>query len=101
MKKIIALIASAFLFTGLKAQKDTIIKKETTPAAKQSGTVSSKNIPGGISKDALLSKGIITDTTKLSKGIIIPVTTKPSKAIIIPDTDKPVKGNPMEKPSKF
>jgi len=78
MKKFIALLGSVLLFTGLKAQKEVTIKKETT--------------------------NIVKETPASSKGIILPATAKPSKDITAKPSkdiiDKPVKVNPKVKPDK-
>lgn len=89
MKKIITLLGSVLLFTGLKAQKDSMIKKETTPAVSRHTQDSLKNTSGITVKQ---------NGNVLSKGNNV----LPSKAIIIPDTDKPpVKGKPAAKPTKY
>ena len=90
MKKLITLLGSVLVFTGLKAQPDTMIKKETTPLVKQPVIQSSKNNPG--------------ETVKQNSNIIIKekVTLPGKKGIIIRDTNKPpVKVDPTAKPSKF
>lgn len=83
MKKIIALLGSVLLFTGLKAQKDSSIKKETTPVVRPRPADSLKNTPATIVKPARNKN------------------TLPSKGIIIPDTDKPTKAGTISKPSKY
>ena len=50
MKKILTLFGSILLFTGLKAQKDSMIQKETMPPLKQPASQSVKNTTGAVVK---------------------------------------------------
>jgi len=43
MKKVFAVLGSLMIVAGLKAQKDTVIKKETTPPVNTKGIDSSKS----------------------------------------------------------
>ena len=88
MKKLVTLLCSVLVFTGLKAQSDSSIKKETTPGVNKMPADSLTNRNGAVVKQ---NAGIVV------KG----KNTLPSKAIIIPDTDKPVKGSTTVKPLKF
>ncbi len=102
MKKLITLLGSVLLFTGLKAQKETIIKKETTAVVKlPAGTIEKSNT-GDIKEKAVapVSGIIIPETDKPVNGIIIPETDKPVNGIIIPETDKPFKSDPIPMPMK-
>ena len=46
MKKVLAVLGSLMIVAGLKAQKDTVIKKETTPPVNAKGIDSSKSKSG-------------------------------------------------------
>ena len=96
MKKLIALLGSVLLFTGLKAQKDSIVKKETTAAVKLPVADSLKNTPAFKQNSPVSSIYVKkSNTVVMKEKVVLPV-----KGIIIPETDKPVKGSPVVKPSK-
>ena len=96
MKKLIALLGSVLLFTGLKAQKDSIVKKETTAAVKLPAADSLKNTPA-VKQNSPVSSIYVkkSNAVVMKEKVVLPV-----KGIIIPETDKPVKGSPVVKPSK-
>ena len=92
MKKLMTLLGSLLLFTGLKAQKDSMIKKETTPPLQQ------QQLPAG---DSLKNSPVSSIYVKKSNTVVMKEkAVLPVKGIIIPDTDKPVKGSTVVKPSK-
>ena len=98
MKKLIALLGSVLLFTGLKAQKDSIVKKETTAAVKLPAADSLKNTPAiSVKQNSPVSSIYVkkSNTVVMKEKAVLPV-----KGIIIPDTDKPVKGSTVVKLSK-
>lgn len=95
MKKLIALLSAILLFTGLKAQRENIIKKETTPAVKPTSKDSVKTSPATVWKHNP-PEGVVKNKTIISK----PKVVLPTKGIIIPETDKPIKGNLVLKPVK-
>ena len=84
MKKIITLLGSLMIITGLKAQKEPGIKKETTPAAKLTAADSMK------SKSALPDKHLSSKTLVLKEN---PVNSNPKTL--------PSKWSPVAKPEKI
>ncbi len=104
MKKLLALFGSVLLFTGLKAQKDIIVKKETTAAVKLLAADSLKNTPANKQNSPVSSIYIKksntvvlkkSNTVVLKEKVVLPV-----KGIIIPEVDKPIKNNSIIKPIK-
>ena len=99
MKKLITMLGSLMIIVGFKAQKDPVIKKETTPAVKVSVQDSMK------SKSALPDKQISSVIPKTN-----PVNSNPKAVpskyspVVKPEkinpAELPVKGAPVAKPSK-
>jgi len=74
MKRVIAILGSLMIVVGLKAQKDPTIKKETTPAVKETA------------KDSLKTKSSPTEKTgydikKVNSGKTLPSKDKPAPKI--------------------
>jgi hypothetical protein len=79
MKKVIAILGSLMIVVGLKAQKDPTIKKETTPAVKETA------------KDSLKTKSSLTEKTGYDIKKVNPADAK----------TLPIKENPVVKPEKI
>jgi hypothetical protein len=100
MKKVITMLGSLMIIAGLKAQKDPVIKKETTPAS----TVSWDSLK---SKPALPGKQLSSKTvaTKInpvdsSRNGVIPKLNPVVKPEKLSPAALPDKQSPVAKPSK-
>ena len=100
MKKLITLLGSLIIIAGLKAQKDPVIKKETTPPVKVSAADSMK------SKSTLPDKQVSGHIPKTNPGNSNQKNTLPSKFNPVAKPDKtnpaalPEKQSPLSKPTK-
>ena len=91
MKKVITMLGSLMIIAGLKAQKDPVIKKETTPAVKVSAADS---ITG---KTKLPDKQLSSHIPKVNPADSMQKQKLPSK---FNPALKPDKHNPAALPSK-
>ena len=73
MKRVIAILGSLMIVVGLKAQKEPTIKKETTPAVKETA------------KDSLKTKSPVTEKQSYDIKKV-----NPTGAKTLPSKDKPV-----------
>ena len=100
MKKLITVLGSLMIIAGLKAQKDPVIKKETTPAVKTNGLDSMKNksaLPDKQQTSGLIPKTAIVKTNQNTLPSKISPVVKPEK---INPAALPDKQAPVQKPSK-